>query len=318
MRLFKPYKVLLILGNGFDLSLGLRTSYANFMDSELFKKWVKIRHYRNAKIDLHDKNLFNYLHLQKGLRNWIDVEEELKKYAANQRVEYNKDNGGLISTNNSSDGTINYSYTILCFALQTYIKSLDYTELNNKALSLVLLRTVMSKSNNDVVSFNYTDIKRLESKPRGNVEYMHGNTEDGIILGFQRFDNMAPGYEYMIKSEHPLYKSRHLSAKMLAADEIIIYGHSLGETDHCYFKPFFEEQISERAKPRCLTIFTLDQTSRALITQQMVALSDGKYQLFQDNTDVNVIETANNDKEVKAFIDGLKKRIKKIHLNFVR
>lgn len=190
------------------------------------------------------------------------------------------------------------------------MKSLDYSSVDLNAPSLALLKAVLSKKRNDVVTFNYTDVSRLVNSPRASVEYMHGNINDGIILGFQRFENMAPGYEYMIKSENPFYKSRHLFAKMLDADEVIIYGHSLGETDHCYFKPFFDEQTSSNASPRRLTIFTLNRESRNAITKQMVALSDGNYQQFQDNTDVNVIETANNDSGVMTFVRELKKRMR--------
>lgn len=310
MVCFKPYKVLLILGNGFDLSLGLQTSYVSFMESDLFQKRVAIKHYRNAKIDVHDRNIYNYLTYQKRMKNWIDVEMELKKYASQQRVEYYNDKGGLTITQNASYGQIKQFYNVLCLDLQTYMKSLDYSSANFKAPSLRLLQMILAKKRNDVVTFNYTDITRLISKPRGSVEYMHGNINDGIILGFQRFEDMAPGYEYMIKAENPLYKSRHLYAKMLDADEVVIYGHSLGETDHCYFKPFFEEQTKSNATPRRLTIFTLNRESRNAITQQMVALSGGKYQVFQDNTDVNVIETDNNEKGVIAYIDGLKKRMR--------
>lgn len=98
MRLFKPYKVLLILGNGFDLSLKLKTSYSSFIESDLFQKRVAIKRYPNARIDLHDKNIHNYLTLQKKLKNWIDVELELKNYSSQQRVEYHNDKGGLTST----------------------------------------------------------------------------------------------------------------------------------------------------------------------------------------------------------------------------
>ena len=74
MSLFKPYKVLLILGNGFDLSLNLPTSYNSFLESDLFKKRVNFKHYPNAKFDEHDRNIHNYLTRQRGLKNWIDVE----------------------------------------------------------------------------------------------------------------------------------------------------------------------------------------------------------------------------------------------------
>lgn len=310
MKLFKPYKVLLILGNGFDLSLGLKTSYVNFMESYLFQKWVQINYYRNSEIDLHDRNLFNYLHWQKTIRNWIDVEEELKRYASKQRVEYHRDDGGLVSFSNVSDDRIKTSYGLLCSALKTYLKNLDYTVIKEDSSSLELLKTVLSKKRNNVITFNYTDVNKLLVKPLGNVEYIHGNINNDIILGFQRFNNMATGYNYMIKSENPHYKSCHLSKKMCEADEVIIFGHSLGETDHCYFKPFFEVQVSANAFPCKMTIITLNKDSRYRITQQMVALSGGQYQKFLDSTDVNVIEMENNEDVFLSYINFLKKRMR--------
>lgn len=318
MKLLKQYKVLLILGNGFDLSLGLRTSYNHFLESDLFKKRLDIKYYPNAKIDEHDKNIHNYLTHQKRLKNWIDVELELMHYASQQRVEYHNMKDGALHTsflNNISDFVIQNNYKLLCQDLQAYMKSLDYAMINEDALSLNLLKAVLAKKSNHVITFNYTDIGRLIKKSRGTVEYMHGNIKDGIILGFQRFENMALGYDYMIKSENILYKSRHLADKMLDADEVIIYGHSLGETDHCYIKPFFDEQVGDKAKPRRLTIFTLNSESSYSLTRQMVALTNKKYQLFQDNTDVTIIETANNADTVKAYINELRKRMGRSWLN---
>ena len=311
MKWGKQYKVLLILGNGFDLSLGLRTSYVNFMESELFKQRVNIQHFPNCRRDEHDRNIHNYLTIQKGIRNWIDVEEELKKYATSQRVEYYNMKGGLTSIQNASDNAIRLNYNILCMDLQTYISSLDYSVLHTDALSLKLFRSVAASKNNDIVTFNYTDLnKLLERNARSSISYIHGNINDGIILGFQRFNEMAPGYEYMIKSESPKYKSCHLSAKMREADEIIVYGHSLGSTDHCYFQPFFDEQTSANANHKRFTVFTLNNASKEQVVQQMVMLSNGKYYAFQENTDVNVIETSNNDNVVSEYIEGICKRMK--------
>lgn len=311
MKILKTHKVLLILGNGFDLSLGLKTSYKNFMESEIFKKRVHIKHYPNAERDLHDKNIHNYLAQQMGLGNWIDVEMELKKYAAAKRVEYHYDNGGYLSTQNASDDYIKMSYSLLCLDLQNYINSLDYTALNEDALSLQLYKMIASHKRNEVVSFNYTDLAQLKKKIKCNVEYIHGNIHLGIILGFQRFNDMAPGYEYMIKLENPNYKSCHVYEKMCASDEIVIFGHSLGETDHCYFEPFFEEQTNKDAKTKFLTIFTLNAQSKESIVRQMVSLSSGKYREFQDNTNVTIIETENNEEEVRQYILGLRKRMRR-------
>ena len=269
MKWGKQYKVLLILGNGFDLSLGLKTSYTDFMESELFKQRVDIQYYPYGRRNEHDKNIHNYLTIQKGLSNWIDVEEELKKYATGKRVEYFNMQGGLISTQNASENVIKTNFNILCLDLQTYISSLDYSALNRDALSLRLFRNVAASKNNDIVTFNYTDLnKLLESKARSSISYIHGNIKDGIILGFQRFKEMASGYDYMIKSESPKYKSCHLPSKMREADEIIVYGHSLGSTDHCYFQPFFDEQTSANAKPKRFTVFTLNNVSKEQVVQQ--------------------------------------------------
>ena len=311
MSLLKPYKVLLILGNGFDLSLNLPTSYRKFLESDLFSKNVNRIHYHNGKIDQHDRNLFNYLTEQKRLNEWIDVEEELMKYASNQRVEYHNMKGGILSCPNTSDEQIKASYSILCFALQTYMASLDYSVIKKDALSLQLLETIIRHKQNSIVSFNYTDLANLvKGKIKSNVEYIHGNIKRGIILGFQRFENMALGYEYMIKSENVLYKSCHLSSKMLEADEVIIFGHSLGVTDHCYFQKFFDAQTRDNALPKKITIITLDRDSRKKIVQQMVNLSNKKYQLFLDNTDVNVIETKNNKDSYFQFVKDLDQLLK--------
>ena len=311
MDIFKRHKVLLILGNGFDLSLGLKTSYANFMESDLFKSRVKILHFPNGRLNGHDKNIHNYLTLQKGIRNWIDVEEELKKYATNQRVEYYNMQGGTHSLQNASDNTIRLSYNILCLDLQTYISQLDYSGFHEDVLSLQLYRIIAASKHCNVVTFNYTDLGKLsENETQCGISYIHGNVNNGIILGFQRFEEMASGYDYMIKSENPNYKSCHLSAKMSEADEIIVYGHSMGSTDHCYFQPFFDEQVGANAKPKRFTVFTLNKESKEQIVQQMVKLSNGQYYKFQDNTDVNVIETANNDKSVEEYLNGLKSRMR--------
>ena len=312
---FKRHKVLFILGNGFDLSLGLPTSYNSFVESDLFKKRVNIKHYPNANVDLHDRNIHNYLTLQKNVKNWIDVEMELMKYATHQRVEYHNDRGGLTSMNNVSDGTIKTFYNLLCLDLQTHIKSIDLSKIDRKSLSLLLLKQVSSHKKNQIVTFNYTDLEQLlGNKPKCGVEYIHGNTMTKILLGFQRFDNMAEGYEYMIKSENPDYKSCHLSDKMLEADEIIIFGHSMGITDHFYFQKFFDTQIGTDAKHKQLTIFTKDNSSKESIMRQLVTLANEKYNVFLDNTNVDIITTQDNEVSVAAFIEGLSKRQRLIHI----
>lgn len=65
---FDNKSTLLIVGNGFDLNLGLKTSYANFIESEQF-----------AKI-CNSNNFAKYLKNQNSIQRWVDIENEIPQY----------------------------------------------------------------------------------------------------------------------------------------------------------------------------------------------------------------------------------------------
>lgn len=67
---------LLIIGNGFDIDLGLNTGYKDFVNSEYFKSC------------LHKNALFNYIYssFEDNDKKWIDVENVLLEYSKNQLV----------------------------------------------------------------------------------------------------------------------------------------------------------------------------------------------------------------------------------------
>lgn len=61
-------KTLLIVGNGFDLSMGFKTSYGDFMKSSFFPKF--------------DSTLCSYLRKQfQENMGWIDIENELSEFS---------------------------------------------------------------------------------------------------------------------------------------------------------------------------------------------------------------------------------------------
>ena len=62
---------MLVIGNGFDLSLGLKTSYGDFM--------YNIRYY---VVDTsYNYKIIRYLIEKVQKENWVDIENELKNYA---------------------------------------------------------------------------------------------------------------------------------------------------------------------------------------------------------------------------------------------
>lgn len=62
---------ILIIGNGFDVNLGLNTSYTSFLSSDQFNGLLKS-----------NNNLAKYLQAKQDAQLWVDVEHELKNYAS--------------------------------------------------------------------------------------------------------------------------------------------------------------------------------------------------------------------------------------------
>lgn len=73
--------LIVILGNGFDLDLNLKTSYKNFMDSNVFKGFLNLSHKQSPYYP--GCNLFDYLveSYEGHDKRWIDIEEELKDFS---------------------------------------------------------------------------------------------------------------------------------------------------------------------------------------------------------------------------------------------
>ena len=74
-------KVVIVIGNGFDLDLNLKTSYKNFMTSKTFKDYRKDSHL--LPIDSYSRlNLFDFLkeRFDGNDKRWIDIEIENLKW----------------------------------------------------------------------------------------------------------------------------------------------------------------------------------------------------------------------------------------------
>lgn len=61
---------ILIIGNGFDLNLGLKTSYKDFIQSNHFKTLLKNKN-----------SMAEYFNEKSELNNWVDIEKEITKYS---------------------------------------------------------------------------------------------------------------------------------------------------------------------------------------------------------------------------------------------
>lgn len=102
---FNKYQSALIIGNGFDLSLGLSTSYMDFVNSDEFQILLNMQN-----------QLAIYLKVNAELQNWIDIENELKLYSKNE-----------------DNAKFKTEYEALCKQLVVYINNIDYSSINKNS-----------------------------------------------------------------------------------------------------------------------------------------------------------------------------------------
>ena len=123
------YKVVLVLGNGFDLDLGLPTGYSDFLQSPFFYEFLNSANIlKYHRFDIQKDNILEYLQQQKNLKNWIDIEVELKNLAIKTREDLN-DYGQVIKFKNKATYEIEKSFEVLRKQLCWYLDKMEYTNI---------------------------------------------------------------------------------------------------------------------------------------------------------------------------------------------
>lgn len=252
--------ILYILGNGFDIAMGMKTSYPDFY------KYL-------SKQD--DKDYCRLLKLMKAdvkMRKelWADMEIALGGFTANA---YN------------NDEFIDFYYELcdqLRFYLETqendfktlvlrepkikdlFIKDIsDFSTFLKEADQLEYRRRIFDNCFIDIMSYNYTNVLEILLSSNGDLSssdekwdlgnlrkviHVHGKLDDTIIVGVDKKDQID---NYLIRNDlsaqNVLIKAqankamRTLRAQnceelINKADVIILYGVSLGETDEHWWK----------------------------------------------------------------------------------
>lgn len=270
-------KTLVILGNGFDLNIGLRTSYRHFIESEEFKSLLCNGNNYIIKTILSKFNLYN----------WVDIEEELKQIAKSH-----KDMGAKFKSD----------YIEIVKALARYLTNVqDISSPQQNTVAGNLLSLISEYPHEfDVFSFNYTDLNYLCRKLGycGDIifSHVHGSLDrQTIILGFEDNVDGIEEHSYMIKSFNSNYVSRHLRQKLKDAKEIIIFGHSLGSTDYQYFSEFFKSKSAPGLPMHNsvrLSIITANENSKIDLMRQLKKMNANKTNILLDQNDVRFYYTS--------------------------
>ena len=241
----KESNVLIVLGNGFNLALGLRTSYSAFAEKYLTPEAL------NGESELGKALAASYIGDPK---NWCDLEAEIKKFALSSdstQIDVVKERVFFDSLVRNigfyMDGEAKYQF--LC-------RHVERTNAFDESLPVLMLKTILSQDlRYHFVSFNYTDMdlflpviannimymddvkmdversRRIYEfiRERVDLKYVH-IAGDKCVLGIDD-DERIPQKMAFLKKCYQFTKSPQYPERMEEYKSIIVYGHSLGETD---------------------------------------------------------------------------------------
>ena len=350
----EPRKIVVILGNGFDLDLDLKTRYQDFWESKYCPKRYPaplIHHLNQCWPD--NRNAVKWYDLENELLNYYNgipdpkigkdilTEEEIELlkvftaydyrcYKFHDRLEVVSSlvNKGVLSLSDGPLQTVHEhlkedglqspiwrdkkALYLIKEGLCNYLKSIDKPIQENVSsafhLLLALKKTAEAGDFIDIFTFNYTRVQfRGHSIDGIPVHYMHGNCEDGkIIIGTRDDLKLAKEYDFLLKAMDDSFTPPDIVTPLKEADEVIIFGHSLGENDRQYFAPFFLRQADyDNPVRKDITIFTRDDNSKVEIKRALQKMTDGKLSALCSINQPVIIRTGNLKEDQKLMYDFL-------------
>jgi len=258
----------LIIGNGFDLNLGLKTSYKDFIGSEFFTR------------NLEDSNLPLFKHLEEvNKTNWIDIEKELESYSKSEVETY----------------AFLLEYKKLCEELKSYIKSIELADVDQKSHAYRLLENIKGEQF-FILNFNYTNSVEVILNSLGVPKYkidesiihVHGSVkQDDIIFGVDEGASINNEHSFLRKTSSSLYDGEQVREALNGFECLSIFGHSLGESDHMYFECFKNLSMGGHHRARkqreSLNLYYYDEMAKYQLLSQIYTLSGRKMGRLKDN-----------------------------------
>ena len=287
---YTPFS-LLILGNGFDKDLGMKTAYRDFAESTFWP-------FTNLS-NKDQGSLACFLNERKeDVNTWFDLEELLAEFAQNinKTIEQaEKDFQDLDKVIKSLKEYLQAQEDEFCKKMDTTMHAKRDTPARN-----VLQKIIRNKKEYKIYTFNYTNVYRIARKIILEAEgkmffHIHGSIRDNnIILGTGDQREINPAYFGFYKSAKSSYASSNLVEDLAEADEVYIFGHSLGTNDHDYFYDFFQDCIHYHKENNCkrkIRIFTYDVNSELEIKKQLMKLTNKHLIGLYAHCDVKILRT---------------------------
>lgn len=255
--------VTIIIGNGFDLNLMLRTSYSDFAKSKEFRDLPHSDFFRTyVQSDDKEKSLWAHLQSVFFKQNWFDIEDEIYSFA---RI------------NREPSFVFQQEFELIKKALQQYIlRIVKCTNPSENSLAYRFINDVVNNCTTEVCiySFNYTDCLSLCNCTNHNqvkLYNIHGNLSSDIVLGYYDYMNKITDnlHGFMDKSFMLKKGGFNIEKRLIEADEVIFFGHSLNPMDFSFFKPYFDHVKNNSSLETSLTFVTFDDKSTLCIKNNL-------------------------------------------------
>ena len=253
MKESKP-RNLIILGNGFDLDLGLDTSFSSFVKSYEFRQLPCISFIQDISAS-----------------NWSDVEGCIR----NSLVEYSR------HPDAKEAEKINLAWQALERAWGRFLPGqieLSRIEIKRDSCAFALLSNEQMQA--EWYSFNYTHprylcgldgdepvcihndcVERDFAKRNGLMSLVSTSLIIGVDTSVPENIHENVNLMHIVKRRNPRYQDVGILDKMRACAVLVLFGHSMGITDSDYFRDFFSCCISGLYREKTIYIVTKDGDS---------------------------------------------------------
>lgn len=292
----KESNVLIVLGNGFNLALGLRTSYRafaeKFLTTEAFCGESELGKALAASYNGNPKN-------------WCDLEADIKKFALSfdpAQLDSKKEMAfyDLLVQRMGiyMDGEAKFQF--LC-------QHIERSDEFDESLPVNMLREILNQDRHyHVISFNYTDmdlflpeiasriifmedveedVKKSREvhdyiRERIDVDYVHISGER-CVLGIDD-DERIPQALAFLKKCYQFTRSPHYPERVNDYKSIIVYGHSMGEADSDFLHIMFDGVMGKTIEQNPHLFFvTRDLTDQQAILSNITRLLKTSLSCFQ-------------------------------------
>ena len=245
-------KTIVVLGNGFDLDLGLNTNYSDFAKSQ---HWTELMDNNVHSKD--DTRLLGFLKKKYDIEQWVDLEGALLDFATVKTKNHD--------FNNADEDACDFAS--LCLSLRYYLKDQQdlFKPFRHSVASEYLKYLSFCSNQSCLYSFNYTQLNLLAQKCNINMGYdakhIHGSLRenDNIILGIETREYIDEHYSFLFKTQNRKYKHSNLLKDLRGKDEYVFFGHSLNGMDYAYFDSTFIQLSNNNLDTPRLTIITKDE-----------------------------------------------------------